>query len=281
MINRSVSAVLHYAKEQLHGFETGNLDAEVLLMHVLKVSRPIILAWPDRQLTDADVTEFENLISRRLNHEPVAYLTGRQAFHDVVLQVSPDVLIPRPETEHVVDWVLETYGDATELKVVDLGTGSGAIAIALAKANPHWQIIATDRCEKALAVARDNASFYQLDNIVFHLGDWCDALPEAAYDIIISNPPYIAIGDPHLLMGELQHEPTRALVAKNAGFSDLFHIAKEAKAYLKPGGALVLEHGYTQAPALTAYLEDQAFADITTIKDLAGLDRVTIGKYLG
>lgn len=253
-------------------------DAPLLLAHVLGKDRSWLYAWPDHPLSAADLGRFHTLLERRRAGEPLAYLTGSREFWSLELQVSPATLIPRPETELLVELALELQGG--HLEVLDLGTGSGAIAIALASERPAWQITATDISGEALAVAKLNARRHRLGNIRFLDGHWFDALPAAErYHLILSNPPYVAEGDPHLQENGLPHEPATALTAGPKGLDDLRRIIRQAPGFLLPGGRLMVEHGWMQGEAVRKLFRQAGFTRIETHQDLARRDRVTLGCY--
>ncbi len=254
------------------------LDAEILLAHVLKVSRVHLHAYPEQILTSMQQSDFANLMQRCLLGEPVAYLTERQSFWSMDLRVTPATLIPRPETELLVDTALQISGDVKNMSVADLGTGSGAVALALASEKPVWDVYATDFSVDALSVAKENAERLKIKNIVFSQGDWCDALPKHLFDIIVSNPPYVAKGDVHLAQSVYDYEPHAALFSRENGLSDIRRIITGALNYLKPGAYVMLEHGFEQAEAVRNIFAETGYIDIKTISDLAGLERVTIGK---
>ena len=255
------------------------LDAQLLLLHVLDIP-PTQRGWllaHDIDLLPPDCSQaLEALAQRRLAGEPLAYLTGSKAFYGLNLQVSPDVLVPRPDTETLVDWALEVLpGDAAT--VLDLGTGSGAIALALKATRPELQIWATDMSPTALAVAQTNAQHLQLD-LQFAQGPWLAALPANAslFDCIVSNPPYIAEGDTHL--PALAFEPQQALTSGADGLDDLRQIIASATAHLKPGGWLLLEHGFDQAAAVKHLLAQNGFDQVQSRRDLAGIARCSGGQ---
>lgn len=279
MQNNSIATLLYLAKKRLSASSTPQLDAELLLMHVLGVSRAILMAWPLRQVDESELKAFEELLVRRELGEPVAYIIGHQSFWDVELRVTKAVLIPRPETELIVEWVLSKFEKQDDIKLADLGTGAGAIALAIAKHKPHWTIHATDNSQEALKIAKQNATFNEIKNVTFYEGSWCEALPQKNYDIIVSNPPYIAPGDPHLLIGDVRFEPSSALVSNHYGFDDLFKIAEQAKNYLNPNGFLVLEHGFEQADKLREHLKQLGYESVEAKKDLAGHARMTVACY--
>lgn len=249
------------------------LDAEVLLAHVLQKNRSYLRAHDRDELDSFQQEQFDALIERRKNGEPVAYLTGHCEFWSLDFLVTNDVLIPRPETELLVETVLEIFPKTKKITIADLGTGSGVIALALASECPCWEIIATDFSQSALNIAKKNAQRLSIDNVTFIQSDWCLQLPQKKYDIIISNPPYIAENDPHLLA--LQYEPKSALVAENEGLAAFERIMQQAKHYLNDGGLLLFEHGYQQAEAIHKLFKQFLYKDINTKQDLAGLPRVT------
>ncbi len=247
-------------------------DSHILLTEVLQVSRASVIAHPERSLTNAEATRLAELAKRRLHGEPMAYLLGRQEFYGLQLTVTPDVLIPRPETETLVELTLGLIAPGE--RVLELGTGSGAIAIALAD---QFKVTATDASREALAIAEANARLHKSD-IAFAQGDWFDALNSdtPAFAAIISNPPYVADSHPALL--ELSFEPRSALAAGKDGLDDIRQIVEGAQSHLQPGGWLMLEHGYDQADAISDLLTSRGYARIDCHRDLAGIERVTIGQ---
>ncbi len=257
--------------------DTPRLDAEILLAHLLGKPRSFLFTWPEFEPDEATVAAFEALVARRIAGEPVAYLTGEQPFWSLTLTVTPDVLIPRPETELLVELALELIAD-DEAEVLDLGTGSGAIAIALASERPGWRLLACDRSDAALDVAQSNARRHGLDNIGFIASDWYAALPTRRFDLIVSNPPYVRAGDPHLLRDGLPFEPASALVAGDDGLDDIRRIAAGAVERLHDGGWLLLEHGYDQAAAVGDILEQVGLVEVQSRSDLAGHLRATLGR---
>jgi release factor glutamine methyltransferase len=258
------------------------LDAELLLAHVLDAERASVVARDDRVLTPEEQGDFENLVARRLAGEPLAYLTGTREFWSLELAVTPAVLVPRPETELLVEWGLEllevTAKSEGERRVLDLGTGSGAIALAFAKEHPAVQIVATDVSTAALEVARANARRLGFANVEFRHGDLFAALTPAdgeSFDLVLSNPPYVALGDPHL--AALKFEPQLALTSGPDGLDALRAIVAGAREFLHPGGWLMVEHGAEQGQAVRELLEDEGYAETATRRDLAGHERVTGG----
>lgn len=261
-------------------------DAEVLLAHVLHYERARLISCRDEPLAPQAQRDFESLLRRRAAGEPVAYLTGRKEFWSLDLAVTPEVLIPRPETELLVEWALERIGGREtgdgrpdSCRILELGTGSGAIALALAKELPGFEVVAAEISADALAVAKRNAERLGIKNIRFCLGDWFKALDSRSppFDVIVSNPPYVAENDPHL--AHLSFEPRTALVAGPDGLVDLRRIVQGARDVLKPGGWLLLEHGARQGEAVRRLLRAAGFGGVETRRDLAGLERATGGHH--
>jgi release factor glutamine methyltransferase len=259
--------------------DTASLDAELLLAHVLHKSRTWLHTWPEQELSPEQTAQFQHLVTRRAAGEPVAHLVAQKDLWSLTLQVTADTLIPRPETERLVELALERIPLQTRCRIADLGTGTGAIALALAKERPNSLIIATDQSAAALAVARDNARRNQLANVQFRQGSWLEALQqETGFDVIVSNPPYIKVHDPHLQQGDVRFEPATALLAGHTGLDDLQHIIQAVLAYLEPGGWLLLEHGYDQREAVEQLLQQAGYEQITDYTDLAGQPRVAEGR---
>ncbi|HUA89747.1 MAG TPA: peptide chain release factor N(5)-glutamine methyltransferase [Steroidobacteraceae bacterium] len=250
------------------------LDAQLLLAHVMGATRAQLLAHPERALTAQQQSRFAALLERRRAGEPLAYLTGTREFWSLPLRVNPDVLVPRPETELLVERALALGADA-RARVADLGTGSGAIALALARERPRWQVVATDLSAPALAVARGNATALGLA-VEFREGDWYAPLAGELFDLIVSNPPYVAAGDPAL--SALAHEPRQALTPGVDGLASLRTLAHGAAAHLRAGGWLLLEHGAAQGAAVRAELVLAGMRHVRSHPDLAGHERVTEGQ---
>jgi release factor glutamine methyltransferase len=246
-------------------------DAELLLAALLRLPRAQLIAFEERPVDALIAAMFQAGLERLADGEPLAYVTGVKEFWSLPVTVRPGVLVPRPETELLVELCLARLG-AQPHRVADLGTGSGAIALALARERPAWRILATDVSANALEVARANCLRLAAGNVELRQGSWCEPLGEERFDAIVSNPPYVAPDDPAL--AALRHEPEQALVAENDGFAALFAIAGCAHEHLVPGGLLLLEHGTGQSPRLMKYLSALGYRDITSHRDLAGHDRV-------
>lgn len=261
---------------QAEGIEP--IDRELLLAEALGRSRGWLYAHPEAAVPAPAQARFEALLARRQAGEPVAYLLGRQGFWSLELEVGPATLIPRPETECLVELALARLPAGQPLRVADLGTGSGAIALALARERPQARIVATDASVAALAVARRNAERLGLGRVEFRQGDWLAPLCGERFDLIASNPPYIEAGDPHLTQGDLRFEPPAALASGADGLDAIRVIVRDAGRHLHPGGWLLLEHGWNQGPAVRVLLEDAGFSEVATERDLEGRDRVSLGR---
>ncbi len=253
-------------------------EAEVLLAHALGESRSFLRAWPELVPEDRAASRYGTLLARRRLGEPVAYLTGRREFWSLPLEVTSDTLIPRPETELLVELALERIPRDAGARLADLGCGSGAVALALATERPGCRVVAVDSSWRALQVARRNALRLKTGNVSFLGGDWCDALAERAFEMIVSNPPYVNRTDPHLHQGDLPHEPLEALSPGADGLSAISAIVAQAHTRLRPGGWLVLEHGFDQAERVRSLLVTRGYAEVRTHRDLAGLERATVGR---
>jgi len=282
MLNAAVPTTIQMqlvqATRRLTHADSARLDAEILLAYVLQKPRSYLYAWPDNCLNVAQLAGFERLLARRQAGEPIAYLVGQQSFWSLELQVSPATLIPRPETELLVEQVLHLMPAEQPITVLDLGTGSGAIALSIAKERPNWQVVATDISATALAIAGRNAQQAAITNVTLQVSDWFSELDNTAFDVIVSNPPYIAENDAHLQQGDVQFEPRQALVAGGDGLDAIRVIVNNVQSHLRKAGWLLLEHGYTQADAVQWLLKAQGFQQVNTINDLAGLARVSGGQ---
>ena len=270
---------LAQALVQAHTLGLARIDAQLLLLHTLgrpDAGRAWLLAHDTDALGDAQHAQFIALCQRRAAGEPVAYLTGRKEFYGLALQVDARVLDPRPDTETLVDWALEVIAPLPAPRVADLGTGSGAIALALQSQRPAAPVLAVDASSDALAVAQANAERLGLA-VQFRQGNWLDGMTGPAFDAIVSNPPYIPAQDPHLVA--LTHEPLQALASGADGLDDIRSIVAQAPAHLAPGGWLLLEHGYDQAQAVRGLLSEAGFQAVCSREDLAGIERCTGGLW--
>lgn len=270
-----IAGALGWARERIE-----QVDARVLLRHALACPASRLVAWPEQRLSPAEWAAFQQLVERRLAGEPVAYLTGEREFYGRSFAVTPAVLIPRPDTELLVELALAHFPAQPRLRVLDMGTGSGALAITLALELDTAEVTALDRSREALWVAMANAARLGA-SVSFIQSDWFGNLGEERFQLIVANPPYIAAADPHLDEGDLRFEPRTALAAGAAGLDDLAEIVGRAPQHLEAGGWLFVEHGYDQAFAVRGLLADAGFASIASWKDLAGIERVSGGRWLG
>ena len=257
---------------------TLNRDAQLLLAYCLGWNRAELLARPDAEIPAPVAQAFAQLLKRLEAGEPLAYLTGEKEFWSLPLKVDASVLVPRPETERLVEAALEVSGTRHSISALDLGTGSGAIALALAQERPGWRITATDNSVAALTVARHNAVRLGLDHVEFLDGSWFDPLASRRFNLIVSNPPYVAANDAALDEPALTFEPRAALVAGQSGLEALAAIVRQAPQHLEAGGQLLMEHGWDQGAATRSLLAGAGFSNIRTLNDLAGRERVTAGQ---
>jgi release factor glutamine methyltransferase len=257
-----------------------DLEAAILLCHLLDKPRSHLYAWPERPLDAKQWQAYQHLIRRRLQGEPIAHITGIREFWSLALKVTPATLIPRPDTELLVERGLLHLQGTNSAEVADLGTGSGAIALAIASERPDCRIVATDQSAAALAIARENAQRLGIGNLRFYPGDWFAALPEGSrFDLILSNPPYIPEQDAHLRQGDLPKEPRSALASGPDGLNDIRRLIAQAGKHLKPGAWLVLEHAFDQARQVRELLLQQGFLQVASHRDLAGRERISEGCW--
>jgi release factor glutamine methyltransferase len=275
----TIKQQLIQATQQLTESDSPRLDAEVLLSHILEKDRSYFIAWSEKTLDDEQLEAFHRLIRQRQQGTPIAYLLGYRDFWTLTLKVTPDTLIPRPETELLVETALNKIVNQPDCKILDLGTGSGAIALAIASECPNTEIIATDSSEQALKIARENAQRNHIHNATFLSSNWFESIPVQQFDIIISNPPYIPQEDPHLSRGDVRFEPISALASGEDGLDDIKTLIQQAKNYLKPNGWLMLEHGYDQGKNVPALLEKHGFKAIKCLQDFSGNDRISIAQH--
>ncbi|SCZ57893.1 peptide chain release factor N(5)-glutamine methyltransferase [Thiohalomonas denitrificans] len=274
----TIAEALKEAAKRLADHDTGRLDAEVLLGHVLGRGRTHLYTWPEQRLSEEQADRFEACIRRRAAGQPIAHLTGHREFWDLDLQVTPDTLIPRPETELLLEAALARIPADAEWRLADLGTGSGAIALALASERPKCRVVAVDRSVPALAVARSNAERAGLVNVQWLTGSWFEPLGEDRFRLIVSNPPYVREGDPCLLEGDVRFEPRTALTSGSDGLDAIRRLVTGAPPHLEAGGWLLLEHGFDQGSAVRQLLDNAGFANVFTERDLSGQERISGGQ---
>lgn len=257
---------------------SARLEAQYLLQHVLNKPRAWLLAHFEETLNPGQQAEYDLLLQRRMQGEPAAYIMGEREFFGHKFKVTPATLIPRPETELLVEQALQRIPQRQPCRVLDLGAGSGAIALSIAHDRPEAEIVAVDASTAALAVAKENAGRLNIGNAIFVHSDWYAALGQQRYHLIASNPPYVASADEHLQQGDLRFEPATALASGADGLQDIRRIVAEAPAHLEPGGWLLLEHGYDQAASVRALLQGAGMTEIFSMRDLSGIERVSGGK---
>jgi release factor glutamine methyltransferase len=276
----SVATLLKHADQLKEISDTAVLDVELLLSHALDVDRAWLKTWPEHILLSAQVSIFEDLFARRLTGEPIAFIIGSQGFWSLDLKVTPQTLIPRPETELLVETSLALDLPA-DCRAIDLGTGTGAIALALAKERPNWQLTAVDSEPAAVKLAELNSHYCQIDNVMVYQSDWFSQVPLlgrlSSYHLIVSNPPYIEIDDPHLMQGDVRFEPASALVSGVDGLDDLREVINSSVKYLETFGWLLVEHGYRQGSAVRELFKAAGFITIETMTDFNQLERITMG----
>ena len=274
----SIAALLRLAS-RLDGIsDTPRLDLEVLLCHVLGKPRSYLFTWPEKELDQQQINHFNDLLKRRAEGEPIAYLTGEKEFWSLSLDVNTTTLIPRPDTELLVETALNML-DKPDARVLDLGTGTGAIALALASENSGWKILAVDTVVGTVKLAEKNRQRLGLENVSVIRSDWFENIPAQKFDLIVTNPPYIDEDDQHLKEGDVRFEPISALVSGNKGLADIENIICGAKIYLVDDGCLLIEHGYQQAKAVRTLLKNEGFFKVETAQDIAGLERLTSGYF--
>jgi release factor glutamine methyltransferase len=261
------------------GATTARIEAQCLLQSALKVPRSYLLAHPEQELDAASNACYAAMLQRRLLGEPIAHILGEREFFGLNFKVTPATLIPRPETELLVELALQHLPQGRACRVLDLGTGSGAIALSIAYSLPGAEVMAVDASAAALQVARENAQRLGIANASFLLSDWFFALEAQCFDLIVSNPPYIAAGDVHLSQGDVRFEPITALASGADGLDDIRRIAARAGDFLRQSAWLLLEHGYDQAQAVREILKENGYSEIFSAKDIAGIERVSAGKY--
>jgi release factor glutamine methyltransferase len=261
--------------------DSPRLEAELLLCQILGRDRGFLYSHPEGLLGDAQIDEYRRLLDRRRCGEPLAYITGTKEFWSLPFKVTKDVLIPRPDTELVVELALECFSAEQAISAADLGTGCGAIGCAIAHDRPLWRVIATDRSEPALRIARYNVEALELGNIDLNCCRWFAPLQARQFEMIVSNPPYVRENDPHLDQPELRHEPRNALVSQDDGLADIRQIVTDAPYSLSDDGMLILEHGYDQGARVRQLLRDRGFKDVRSHFDLAAIERASVGRWKG
>ncbi len=259
-------------------FRTASIEVRCLLQAVLQVNHAYLLSHLEYQLNEEQYAHYSAWLERRLSGEPIAYILGERQFFGLNFKVTPATLIPRPETELLVELALQRISQQGNCRVLDMGTGSGAIALSIAYERPNADVVAVDASEAALDIAQLNVQQLKLKNVKLMHSDWFAALQGKCFDVIVSNPPYIAADDAHLMQGDLRFEPHSALASGTDGLEDIRHICAHAKNYLHADGWLLFEHGYNQAESACAILEQAQFSDIFSAKDLAGITRISGGK---
>ncbi|MDK2777235.1 MAG: peptide chain release factor N(5)-glutamine methyltransferase [Pseudomonadota bacterium] len=275
---QTIDGWLTQARAELEAVsDSARLDAELLLAHTLQQSRTWLYTWNDKALSAGQQQMAEQLLQRRLGGEPVAYILGQRDFWSLSLAVAPSTLIPRADTETLIEWALELPLPANS-RVLDLGTGTGAIALALASEQPSWQVSGVDFQRQAVTLAEENARRNHLERVTFQQSDWFSAV-QGRFDLIVSNPPYIDEADPHLNQGDVRFEPRTALVAGNQGLSDLALIIDRAPDFLQPDGWLLVEHGWQQAETVCELLRQRGFTDVENRRDLGGNPRISGGRW--
>jgi len=256
------------------------LDAEVLLCHVLEKNRSYLRTWPEKQLSNEQLGQFSHLLELRQQGQPIAYITGIREFWSRDFKVTPSVLIPRPDTETLIEVCLQLIEPKPDTKLIDLGAGSGIIAITLAAECPQLKVTAVDSSAAALHIAQSNAQLNHTANICFLKSDWLAQVPQEKFDFIVSNPPYIDVNDPHLNEGDVRFEPSSALISEQHGLQDIIDISQQSHQYLNHGGYLIFEHGYDQKQAVHDILEQHQYQNIHCVHDLSGQPRVSYAQWL-
>lgn len=275
----TVRQALHQATSKLSESESPKLDAEVLLRHVTGLNATTLITQADTELDETQLASYLDAVARRATGEPVAYITGQRGFWTINLLVNRYTLVPRPETELVVECVLERVDTDSVARIADLGSGSGAIAIAIKVERPKCTVIACDRSRDALDVATMNAEHNHVD-VSFIQSHWFDQLSQQRFHVIASNPPYVAEADPHLRQGDLRFEPAMALSSGVDGLDDIREIIRNSPDHLFDEGWLILEHGYNQGEAVRTLLAERGFSNISTRRDLADIERVSLGQFI-
>jgi len=275
----NITDALKYSIESIGG-EDANIDSLYLLSFILQKDFTWIKTWPEKMLDEVQIESLTQLTERRKKGEPIAYITGTKDFWSLTLKTNPSTLIPRPETELLVENALAFLENKDDAKILDLGTGTGAIGLAIASEKPYSQVVASDFQIDAVKLTKENAQLNKIDNIEILLSDWFSNITDKEFDLIVSNPPYVEENDPHLSQGDLRFEPKSALASGDNGLADIKIIIEESRSRLVNGGALMIEHGYQQANDLRDIFQSFGYHKVKVIKDLAGLDRISTGVFL-
>lgn len=274
----TIAQALDWAKNQLATGESPAIDARVLICHVLDCNPTWLMTYPEQVLSGEQVAKFQSMVKRRVNGEPVSYITGTQDFWSLTLKVNPNTLIPRPETELLVEKALALL-EVSNPRILDLGTGTGAIALALASELPNSEVVAVDRVEEAVLLAKENALQLGLDKVQIFQSDWFDAIPEQnKFDLIVTNPPYVESGSEWLTQGDVRFEPDSALVAGDDGLDDIRYIISQARDWLNPNGWLLIEHGYEQGTQIQNFFIKSYYHNPTLVRDYSDLPRVSYAQ---
>ncbi len=273
------SVLTHSASTLQNTSDSAELDVEVLLCHVLEKNRSYLRTWPERELEQAQLEQFNQLLKQRQQGQPIAYIVGIREFWSRDFHVNANVLIPRPDTETLIELCLQLIQHKPDAKLIDLGTGSGIIAITLAAEYPQLQVTAIDSSMEALHVAQKNAQLNQTPDIRFIHSHWLDQVTNESFDFIVSNPPYIAPDDPHLSQGDVCFEPNSALIAQQQGLQDIIHICQQSQQHLNNGGYLIFEHGYNQKQSVHDILQQHHYQNIHCLHDLSKQPRVSYAQW--
>ncbi len=283
MSNITVAQCLQLAPELDRISDSARLDIEIILCHILQKNRTWLFTWPDKTLSEVQQQTFTNFFQRRKNGEPIAHIIGQREFWSLPLAVNNSTLIPRPDTELLVETALELFAQDKPDQMrhcLDLGTGTGAIVLALASEKPHWKLLGVDKSADAVALAEQNRAQLNFNHVTVLQSDWFAQITAQQFDVIVSNPPYIDPQDPHLDQGDVRFEPRSALIADNHGLADIESIIRKSWHYLQSDGWLLLEHGYDQGAAVRELLRARGFIAVETRRDLGANERVSLGKKL-
>lgn len=275
----NIQQALHQAEQSfVEEKTTASLDAQVLLSHILQCNTAHLIAWPEKELNKEQEEQYLHFINQRKQGVPVAHLIKQREFWSLNFSVNDSTLIPRPETETLVEYILEKFSHKEDITLLDMGTGTGAIAIAIAHERPAWKIVASELSKDALALAKKNSVTNKINNIAFIQSNWLTDISQHDFDIIVSNPPYIATNDPHLIEGDVRFEPKSALVSGESGMDAIEHICLHATSHLKNNGYLIIEHGYNQKQLVADCFTKNRYKEVEHCQDLSGHTRMTAGR---